>query len=88
MIAIIEMTRFPGVGQDATAIEIVVGFSEVLLAIIVLAISAKCILAFTQAMTEEKELSEVVKKIRKIMWAGILAACATGILEVVRRAFQ
>ena len=88
MISVLEIMRFPGLGQEASANEIIIGFSEAFLAIIVLAVVTKCILTLMGDVLEGKGLAEALKKVKKIIWAGILAAATTSFLDVIRRAFQ
>ena len=88
MISVLEIMRFPSLISALTATEIIIGFSEAFLAIIVLAVVTKCILTLMGEVLEGKGLAEALKKVKKIIWAGILAAATTSFLDVIRRAFQ
>lgn len=88
MISVLEIMRFPGLGQEASANEIIVGFSEAFLAIIVLAVVTKCILTLVGRTVRRKRLSGSIKKVKNSYGPGILAAATTSFLDVIRRAFQ
>ncbi len=77
--------RFPGLGQEASANEIIIGFSEAFLAIIVLAVVTKMHIDTYGRSVRRKGLAEALKKVKKIIWAGILAAATTSFLDVIRR---
>ena len=65
MISVLEIMKFPGLGQGASANEIIVGFSEAFLAIIVLAVVTKCILTLVGELSEGAATTSFLDVIRR-----------------------